>query len=97
MLFHRVKNGTEIALPSVGRKAMKKLIMTLLFTGGLLMAATPESAIMHQKHVGHFQKIALRTQSPAVHFRHMKNGERNADYKVLQNKRTIVALIPYGK
>ena len=76
---------------------MKKAIISLLFTGGLLMAATPQMRPMHERHVGYFQKIALRTQAPAIHFHHAKEGEKNANYRVLQNKRTIVAMIPYGK
>jgi len=76
---------------------MKKLMIGLLFSSGLLFAVTPAMQPMQQRHVGYFQKIALRTQAPPVHLHHVKEGEKNANYKVLQNKRVIVALIPYGK
>lgn len=88
---------------------MKKIVIALLFGSGLMMAAEQQSVTQQtnesqqqpveaanatRDHVGYFARRALRTQSPAVHFR---KGDAKADYHVSENKTTIVATVPSNR
>lgn len=74
---------------------MKRALITSLLASGFLFAQTklPEN-----------QREALRTQSPAVHtkrmkHRHNKSAEETARTgdRVVSDKHTINAFVPYGK
>lgn len=87
---------------------MKKIVLALLLGSGFLMAAEQQSvtqtndsqqqpveaANATKDHVGYFARMALRTQSPAVHF---KKGEAKDNYHVSENKTTIVATVPSNR
>src|ERR1700722_1856685 len=81
---------------------MKKLTFALLFAGGILMAqeqATPDQATQDQttQHVSENQRRALRSQSPVVKAHSKKHINKDPEYRVTENKTTIVAMVPYGK
>jgi hypothetical protein len=81
---------------------MKKLTFALLFAGGILMAqeqATPDQTTQDQtsQHVSENQRRALRSQSPVVKAHSKKHTNKDPEYRVTENKTTIVAMVPYGK
>lgn len=76
---------------------MKKLAIGLLLTSGFLMAAETSQPVQNP-HIGYYQRIALRTQSPAVYTHHGKRTtNKHSNYRISENKTTITATIPWGK
>lgn len=71
---------------------MKSLALAFLFAGGMLMAAEQPAQepqpVSH--HVGYFDRIALRTQSPPVKT-YSRKSNKQSKYIVTENKTTIVA------
>jgi hypothetical protein len=76
---------------------MKKLIFALLFAGGILMAQEQATQDQTSQHVSENQRRALRSQSPVVKAHSKKHINKDPEYRVTENKTTIVAMVPYGK
>jgi len=76
---------------------MKKVLLGSLLASGLLFAAKNND--LTEKRLSYDEQIALASQSPPVYpektHKHQK-AERRAD-RVVMNKDTVVALVPYGK
>jgi hypothetical protein len=47
-------------------------------------------------HIGYFERIGLASQSPRVITRGKENRTKEG-YRIVANKSTVVAYIPYGK
>jgi hypothetical protein len=76
---------------------MKKLTFALLFAGGILMAQAQATQDQTSQHVSENQRRALRSQSPVVKAHSKKHINKDPEYRVTENKTTIVAMVPYGK
>jgi hypothetical protein len=79
---------------------MKKIVIGLLLTGSLAMAATkyPEGAIRPHKHMSWWTREALMTQSPRVKLSKASDyQEGKPGYRVISSKDTVNAYVPYGK
>lgn len=70
---------------------MKKLVLVALAASGILLCQT------NQTKLSGFEREALETQSPRVHppSKHKVNKHRTD--RVVADKHTINAFIPYGK
>jgi hypothetical protein len=84
---------------------MKKVVLGLLLTSACLCATEQykvdrsETLTARQEHhMAWYTKDALRTQSPHIHLAKRRSDEtvRKGD-KIVKNKTTITAFIPYGK
>jgi len=71
---------------------MKKLVLVALATGGILLCQTNQTT-----KISGFEREALETQSPRVHppSKHKSNQHRTD--RVVADKQTINAFIPFGK
>ncbi|HLJ48707.1 MAG TPA: hypothetical protein VKU01_21975 [Bryobacteraceae bacterium] len=74
---------------------MKFALLSILAVGGLMAANHTD----HNQRLSGNERLALETSSPRVHVRHMKNNNETSDsrYRVVKDKQTINAFVPYGK
>ena len=74
---------------------MKFALLSIFAVGGLMAANHSD----HHKRLSWDERIALETSSPRVHVRHMKstNETTESGYRVVKDKQTINAFVPYGK
>jgi hypothetical protein len=77
---------------------MKKILFGLLLTGGFLMAEqpAPPAETTTNSHLNYWERIGLATQSPHVVTRGKENRTKEG-YRIVKNKTTVVAYIPWGK
>lgn len=76
---------------------MKTLAIAFLFASGMLMAAEQpaEEPPPVSHHISYLDRIALRTQDPAVKVHGRKHSYKSSKYIVTENKSTIVAVPRY--
>ena len=74
---------------------MKFALLSILAVGGLMAANHTD----HHQRLSWNERIALETSSPHVKVKHLKNSNEMSDsqYKVVKDKQTINAFVPYGK
>jgi len=77
---------------------MKKVVIGLLLVAGLAAAKDRSNEVKTNPHMSWWTKLALNTQSPRIHTAKIKNDQvvRQGD-RVVSDKTTINAFIPYGK
>jgi hypothetical protein len=73
---------------------MKNLTFAMLFLSGILVAQEQPAPAAH---LSETQRIALRTQAPPVKTHSRKHINKDPEYRVTENKSTIIAMVPYGK
>jgi hypothetical protein len=78
---------------------MKKVVIGLLLISGFAMAASKnEGAVIPQKHMSSWTRLALNTQSPRIKLSKADGYQTPKEgYRIVSSKDTINAYIPYGK
>ena len=71
---------------------MKKLVLVALATSGILLCQSNQTTKLSG-----FEREALETQSPRVHPPSKHKSNKHRTDRVVADKHTVNAFIPYGK
>jgi len=72
---------------------MKKLVLVALATSGILLCQSNQTTTK----LSGFEREALETQSPRVHPPSKHKSNKHRTDRVVADKHTVNAFIPYGK